>query len=497
MWDAIIVGGGHNGLVCAAHLSRRNRRVLVLERNQFLGGCSSEQAAPCGCSLSYGANHFGMFRRSIERSLGLSPRRAILPDPQHIVLFDEGESVAAWRDPEYTAAELTRFSAEDARSYLLWTKHLSELGEILHRRINNLSSPAGDRNARLRETLPSYLRPFLVGSLSQVVDTYFRTPIAKAFVGAGAVLGPEEPTAPGTAFSIAYLTLYDAGRRHDGGWGVILGGFNSLISEIATAATAAGCKILMNSEVVRAECRPDGHWRVQTAAGESFATRSLVWACAPEHLSRVGNFRIPQTAEDPGACAKIVGTLSGVPPLRTRHAAHAAASARTMLVAGAGNQDMAANLKAYRNGQLAPRMYVELLFPSEIDSTAGCGRHVTFSAFLMYVPSGGSVSREDLKHAFLRTIGDALPEFSSNLVQMDVALPQDLDDRFGLVSSNVDHGTMRLGRQLWDRDRYLRCCFPKHGLHFASAARHPGGLVTGMPGWLAAKEVLKAGQEHA
>lgn len=513
-FDVAIVGGGHNGLVAAAYLARGGRRVIVLERRPVAGGAiATEEIAP-GFRASTGADVCGLLRPEIIRDLNLAARGVtFLPLDPEVIALGDGASQRIWRDVGRTAGEIAAKSPQDAAAYpkfvAMLRRFAGALDPLLTMTPPNVAAPTlGEQMALLRRALA--IRRLGKDAMQQMLrlppmpvrdllNEWFETELLKASFAVDALIGTfQGPWSPGTAFG---LVQHFSPSAHGAGWAFVRGGMGALANALVVAAQEAGATIRTDAEVTRivtAEGRVSG---LQLATGETIGARVVASNAdpkrtflhlvdseelSPEFLLRVRNIEMT------GVVAKVNLALNGAPRVP---------------VAGNGlpphvriAPSMEYMERAYddaKYGDVSKAPFVDVFLPSAVDPEAAPpGKHV-LSALVQYVPydaqGGDSTSAGDkLADRVIGILEEHMPGLEKQIVGQSVLGPRDLETRFGLTEGHIFHGEMTLDQLLvlrpvsgWSQYRT-----PVDGLYLCGSGAHPGGGITGAPGYNAAREIL-------
>lgn len=539
-YDAIIIGGGHNGLVTAAYLAKAGKKVLVLERRDTLGGAAATEEIWTGFKINTGAPDAGMLRPEVVAELGLrqhglefieSPVTAFAPQPN-------GPALTLRRDPRETRAEIARFSPADAEKFPAFMRLVTALTSILDN-IMTLTPPS------LEETKPGDLLPWaklglklkglgqremmeflrvLPMTAQEFLDEWFESDALKGLLGAAGISGTMQgPQSSGTAFVLLYHYLGAA----DGGFKatrLVRGGTGQLAAALASAARQYGAELRTGAEVSRillAENPDTGETQavgVVLADGEEVLAKAIISNADPRrtlfglvgapnlepHMARrVRNIRYR------GCVAKVNLALSGLPEFISLPQGDAAENNAYL----GGHIVISPNLeyleRAYddaKYGRFSARPYLDVVIPSVLDpALAPAGQHV-MSITMQYAPyklqgsrgagEQGSGWDERQKQALADKIIDTLAVYAPNLKNLirhcQVITPLDWEQEYGLTEGSIFHGEMALDQLLFMRPvpGYGQYRTPVGRLYLCGAGTHPGGGVTGAPGYNAAREIL-------
>jgi phytoene dehydrogenase-like protein len=502
-WDAVVVGGGHNGLTAAAYLARAGRSVLVLERRDHLGGaCTLERPFPDErFVVSPCAYLAGLLHPLVVDELALARRgyRVHPVDPHLWCPFTDGTAISLWDDSARNAAAVAAVSPADVDGYLAY--------EALFARIRNALRPPGDADADLwlgdapdREMIEARL-----AGDPEAVEVLFEASIADVIAGhvtderlhtalhgqglIGTFAGPRDP---GTAAIHAHHCMGTLDGR-PGAWGYVEGGMGQVSFALADAAAEAGAHLAAGVEVT--EIVPGEG--VRLAGGELIRAAAVVSNADPKRT-----LRLCPPGSVPAAFAARVAAwrcespvvklncgLSRLP--RFTAAGSGANPARAMVTITTGVDDTQAAYEAARRGEPSPA-WCELYFQSAYDpSIAPPGSH-TMSVFAQFVPfslaeGDWESRREEIGDTVIAAVARFAPDVADCIVHRQVLGPPDVEAQVGLTGGHIFQGEC-LPDQMWDRRFGPRTGIP--GLYLCGAATHPGGSVIAANGRNAAMAVL-------
>jgi phytoene dehydrogenase-like protein len=514
-YDAIVVGAGHNGLVCAAYLARAGLTVVVLERAEEVGGASRTVEIAPGYRAPALLHDAGRLRRSVIRDLGLGSLRLLKPVVPAFIPDPDGGGIALHADPVRTAEELKARSPHDAEAYTGFDRRVRSMASFLAYvavatppdieepklsdaiaglRIGRAFRRLGDRAGReVLRTLPM--------PVADLVGDFFETDPLRAVLASRGVA----PTAmgPWTAGSAAVF-LMDAvgGGGAAGQTAYVRGGPGALTRALEAAARTAGAEVRTGAEVVAVSSRNAHATGVLLASGDEVPARAVVSAADPKRTLR---WLDPVAAgpsllwrgrhiRAPGTVAKVNLALARLPAFRDVEDP-ALLSGRIAVGPGIDHLERAADDAKY--GRLSEAPWLEATIPSITDpSLAPEGGHV-MSLFFHSAPydlrEGWSAkARDRVGELTLKALESYAPGISDLVEARQVLVPPDIEEEFRVTNGAILHAEPGLDqffawRPLLGHARYR---FGIPGLYLAGSGAHPGGGITGGPGANAAREIL-------
>jgi len=521
-YDAIIVGGGHNGLVTAAYLARAGRKVLVLERRELVGGCAVTEEIWPGYRVSTGAYLASLLQDRIVRELELERYgyRVDAKDPAFFSAFPDGRHLFMWQDRAKTLAEIARFSKHDAEVFPAYEDQLERIARVVEDLLLVTPPPFPPRGilhlveylkfaGRLRglaaKDIVALVKIF-TQSAAELLDEWFESDEIKVTLATDGVIGANGgPRSPGTAYILMHHVMGSVGG-HRGLWGFVRGGMGAVSNAIADSARSKGVEIRTIASVERVKVANGRARGVILEGGEEIAADSVVSNLTPHStfLNLVESRELSRDFLDSirkyrseGTSCKINLALSGLPNFRALPGDNGPQHRATMHICPSMEYVERAWDDA-KYGRPSQSPLLELTVPTLYDpSLAPPGKHI-MGIFLQYAPytlkeSTWDELREPFAYRVFDLIEEYAPGFRSLVIEKQVLTPLDLERRFGLTGGNIFHGEMSVDQMFVMRPvaGCARYRTPIQGLYLCGSGTHPGGGVMGAPGYNAAREILK------
>ncbi|MGH7543103.1 MAG: phytoene desaturase family protein, partial [Gemmatimonadota bacterium] len=479
-YDALVIGGGHNGLICAAYLARAGRKVLVLERRPVLGGAAVTEEVFPGFRFSVFSYVVSLLRPEIIRDLDLPGHGLhIVPLESTFNPLPNGDYLATWADPEETRHELYRHSPRDADAY-------QEFGRLMQRMAMAVKpllgmappDPAswrpGDLVAMgrlakhfrdLGETEIHALVKLMTMSSADYLGEWFESEALKAAKSASGIIGTFlGPRSPGTAYVLLhhYMGEIDGAFR---AWGIPRGGTGGISEAIASAARAAGVQIRTEAPVARIDVRNGRAEGVVLESGEEIAAGTVLSSVdshvtflrlvepsnlEPSFLEEVKRYKFR------GSSGKVNLALDALPELACRPGKGEWLRGAISFSPGVDYMERAYDDAKY--GRFSQRPYIDCIIPTLVDpSMAPPGKHV-MSCFVQYAPYHLSearvwddAERDAFGETVIATLEERFPKIRDLILHQQVLTPLDIERITGLTEGNIFQGELSLEQLFFNR----------------------------------------------
>jgi len=522
-YDAIIIGGGHNGLVNAAYLARAGKKVLVLERRHVLGGAAVTEEIFPGFKFSVCSYVVSLLRPEIIRELDL-PRHGleILPLDGTFTPMPNGDYLWRVNDHAKTRREIARHSRLDAEAYEEYGQAMAKMAKFVKPILSMV--PPDPTKLRYRElsqllflgrrfrSLPredQYNQVQLMTmSAADFLDQWFETDVLKATMAASGIIGTFLGVrSPGTAYVLLhhYMGEIDGAFRS---WGFARGGTGAISEAIAGAAREAGAEIRTQSPVAQVLVK-DGQARgVVLANGDEYMAAIVSSSVDPNltFLKMIEPGHLPEEFLEEvrrykfrGSSGKVNLALDALPDFKCLPGAGAHLRGAVSISPAVDYMERAYDDAKY--GDYSRRPYIDIVIPTLTDpSIAPPGKHV-MSCFVQYAPyklreGTWDEKREAFGDNVIETVAEYAPNLKNIILGRQVVTPLDMEREFGLTEGNIFQGELTLEQLFFLRPvpGWAQYRTPIRNLYMCGSATHPGGGIMGAPGRLAAMEILKDGR---
>jgi phytoene dehydrogenase-like protein len=520
-YDAIVIGGGHNGLVAAAYLARAGKKTVVLEKRHLVGGATVTEEVFPGFKFTVFSYVVSLFRPEIVRELNLPAHgMTLLPLESTLTPLPNGDYLYRGSDHYATLREIARHSPRDAEAYEEYGHYMYFMAKAVKYILGVIPPDPTSLNPKELMGLVDMAKHFLNLSQDQLyvlaklmtmsaadfVEQWFESEPLKATLSASGIIGTFlGPRSPGTAYVLLhhYMGEIDGAYR---AWGFHKGGTGGLAEVLSRAAQAQGVEVRCNAGVDHVLVRDGRAEGVVLENGDVLKAPLVLSSLDPKQtfLNMVNPSELPtdlvnavRRFQTVGSSGKVNLALDGLPELACMPGA-----GRHM----AGAVSISPNLdyieRAYddaKYGNFSRQPYIDIIFPSMIDpDMAPPGKHV-MSCFVQYAPYqlADGPWTDAKREAFGDTVVDTLSEYFPNLKDLiigrQVLTPVDIERITGISQGNIFHGELNLSQLFFLRPAagYAKYRTPLKGYYQCGSGTHPGGGIMGAPGRLAALEVLK------
>jgi phytoene dehydrogenase-like protein len=473
--DAVIVGAGHNGLVAAAYLARAGLSVEVFERREIVGGaCVTEELWP-GVRASPGAYTLSLLRGRIIEELDLASHGLeVFPhEPYLFAPLPDRRKVVTWSDRRRTREQIgADWSPADAEGYLEFCRRWTAAAD----RARPLMLEPPDRERWLEAVGEGILDGPIADEVALMPSEEVRVPFALQGC-IGTLAGPYDR---GTAFVGFYHDLGEAVPGRTGAWGFARGGMGAVTGALRSAAEAAGAAVHTEAPVERIILNGSGATGIAFADGREVEARAVLSNADPVRTARLAGVDPPDGWSQPGPVVKVMLLLDGLPDFPAwpgEEPWHGAIDIGFTL------DELQQAADDARAGRPAAKPWIEAACQTAADPTlAPEGRHVA-SLFCQCFPV--DVDADAAADVAIARFAEVCPGLPDRIVDRLVLGPKQLEERFGITGGHIFHGEMLQMRP------GARDVLGVDGLYVAGSGAHPGGAVTGAPGYLAARAVLE------
>jgi phytoene dehydrogenase-like protein len=521
-YDAIIVGGGHNGLTCAAYLAKAGRKTLVLERRHVLGGAAVSDEIFPGFTYTVCSYVVSLLRPEVIRELELAKHGLhIIPLDSVFAPMENGDYLATYPDPAATRDEIARHSKRDAEMYPLFAQMMYKMAAavkpILSTRPANPERPglSGLREygslfkhmGGLGQDTFHQLTKIMTMSASDFLDEWYETDILKALGALNGIIGTMlGPRSPGTA----YVLLHHYMGELDGAftaWGTQKGGTGGVSQAIASAARSYGAEIRVNAPVQQVLVKNGQAVGVVLEDGEEIYAKTVASGADPKVTFRklVEEKDLPEELVQAidkfkyrGSSGKLNLALDALPDF-TAMKDKSMLGGMVEICPSMDYMERAYDDAAY--GGYSKRPYMDIDIPTISDpSMAPPGKHV-MSIFVQYMsydmdhPTTRDEQRDAFGDAVLDTLANFAPNIKDIILHKQVLTPWDLEQQIGLTEGNIFQGELTLDQLFFFRPApgWAEYRTPIRNYYQCGSGTHPGGGITAGPGRMAAMQILRDG----
>jgi phytoene dehydrogenase-like protein len=523
-YDGIVIGAGHNGLITAAYLAKSGKKILILERRSMVGGIAATEEIYPGFKFLTCA-HRAALAPVIHRDLALGQHGLeLLPNSSPFIALMPGDApLMIPTDLREAAASIGRFSHKDAEKYAQFCVLVNKLSVFLGTLYGvRLPKETNHEQAHITELVKvlwkfrrlgekdmyEFLR-ILPMSIADLLNEWFDTEVLKAAIAAAGVLGSfVGPRQQGTSFLFLHhqLGVPNGALRSAG---LVRGGIGNLPHALAQAARRYGCEIRTDAAVTRILTRNGAATGVRLENGDEVSAN---WVISSADIKATFETLLEPTYLDPhfllqvknirarGTVAKVSLALDTLPQFTGWPAGEDLGG---VIHIGPSLDYLERASDEAKYGRFSKQPFLEVIIPSVLDpSLAPEGKHV-MSVWLQYAPyelrhGEWAAQRETLGDMAVNLIEDYAPGFKNSILHREVLTPRDLEQRFGVTGGHIFHAEMALDQIFFMRPvpGWSGYHTPIENLYLCGSSTHPGGGITGLPGYYAAREILRSLSER-
>lgn len=523
-FDAVVIGAGHNGLVCANYLARRGMKVMVLEQRNVIGGAAvTEEIAP-GFRASIFSYLMSLLHPRVIRDFDL-PRHGlqILPCSDMVSSVSYDDYILFSDNMAKTQASFAKFSKHDAEIYPAFDSYLMEATKIVRKLLFETPvNPAGNWRDLKESASLLWRHRRIGGKLYSLIDLmtmsaydYLREwfeddriiAVLAYYASIGTFAGPKTPGS-------AYVIMHHVMGEHEGagGWGFVKGGMGAITQALASYGRTVGVQIRTGASVREIRVSGNRAREVITDTGESFHARVVVSNAnaktlylkmlnerdvPPDVLREIRGYRTFSTAFKMNIACERPPQYRILEKVR-RDAALGNFSYPTYTHIAPDIDYLERAYDDAKHGWYSKEPFMTLVTPTIVDdSLAPPGKHVVnvFGGHAPYTLKGGdwAVEKENFKKTVLNTIDNYAPGFSSDIIAEQLLVPPDIERIVNLPQGHIFHGELAADQLFFQRpvSGYADYRTPIKGLYICGSSMHPGGGVSGIPGYNAAREILR------
>jgi len=537
-YDCVIIGAGHNGLVCAFELARAGKKVLVLERRSVVGGCAVTEELWPGYRVSTASYVVSLLFPEIEERMELKRHgyKVLARNPSSFTPLGDGRYLLLGPDEDLNRSEIAKFSEKDAEAYPRYNRLLERIAECLEPVLDKtppdlLPLPADWRSIPLSKKfrdakagysifqalkslgsdMPEAIE-ILTGAARPILERWFESDVLISTLATDAIIGTFQPiSAPGTAYVLLHHVMGSAGGPR-GVWGYVEGGMGGLTNAMAKSCENTGVEIRTETEVASIQVADGKACGIVLSSGEEIATKSVA-SCVDANLTfdrfldekhLPENFLSAVRRIDYASASMKINLAVGELPDFTSLPGNSGVGPqhRGTIHIGCSVDYLERAYDDAKYGRPSTRPIVEMTIPTSVDRTLTPDGHHILSLFVQYAPyrlAEGLEWNESLKNEFadrcVAEIARFAPNVPDSILHRQILSPADLESVYGLTGGNIFQGAMPLHQLFslrpvagWSDYRT-----PVDALYLCGSAAHPGGGVMGACGLNASREMLRDG----
>lgn len=519
-YDALIVGGGHNGLTCGAYLAKAGLKVLVLERRHLIGGAAVTEEVVPGFRWSVASYVMSLLSPRVINDLELRKYGlVVLPATELLVPLEDGDYIVFHDDVKKTQQQFARFSKHDAEIYPAFDQALREATNVVRRLLYETPVDPSRRDWKSFKDIASLLWRYrdaagqiyriadlMTQSVDQFLSRWFEHDVIKALLAYYASIGTfAGPRTPGTAYVLMHHVMGE--HAGAGGWGFVRGGMGAISNAIAESGKRHGMEVRVDAPVEKILIEGSRAVGVVLNSGEEIRAPVVASNANAKHLylKLVERTELPddfvteiETFRTFSTAFKINVACERPPQYKAFDKAKAGFDYPTYVHLGPTIDYLERAYDDARRGEFSRRPFITPVVPTIVDDTlAPKGKHVVnlFGGHAPYKLEGKDWNNERGRFVdtVMKTLDGFAPGFSSDVIDMQVLLPPDLEELIGLPQGHIFHGELTPDQLFFQRPapHYSDYRSPILGLYLCGSSAHPGGGVSGIPGYNAAREILR------
>jgi phytoene dehydrogenase-like protein len=522
-YDAIVIGGGHNGLVAAAYLARAGKRTVVLERRHVVGGAAvTEQPWGPDYKVTMLSYVVSLLPPTILRDLQLERHGyKVYPQGPYFVPYPDGRSLQLPTDRARRHAEIDKFCAADAAAMDRWDDWLRGLADVVGPLLTAIPPKLGSTSpkdlldqAQLAWQLKGLgvrgvadVTRLFTMSVADLLEDFFVSPEVLGVLSVSGVIGTwAGPRSPGTAFVMAHHKVGDVGDGELGSWGFPEGGMGGLTAAMASAARSFGAELRTEAPVARIATSNGRVTGVVLQSGEELTAPVVVTTAHP----KISFLRLLDSADLPAdfvadierwntrsGTVKVNVAVDRLPEFASKPGFDPEVHGGTIVLARSLDEVEAAFQDAIA-GRGATRPFADICIPSVFDPTLAPEGHHIVSMFSQWVPQHWAAAPMEAEldayaDRLIETVDEVAPGFKSSILHRKVIGPHEMEHEYGLIGGNIFHGELSPNQLFHLRPAagYADFRTPIRGLYQAGSATHGGGGVTGIPALQAVRQIQR------
>ena len=519
-FDVVVIGAGHNGLTNAAFLAKAGLKVLVLEKNHYIGGATASLELHKNWKYSNCSYVCSLFRPEIYQSLDLGRHGLeVVPLQGSVTFKQDGDYLGSYHQPDLWRREVARHSKKDADAAVRFDADLMKWCRLIRGFL--LRTPPDPASFRPRDAfefafllkkfyslsesqLYEFIR-FFTMSIADYLEQYFESDVILAHFSGGSIIGTGLGVySPGTAYVLLHHAMGDV-DGNVGSWGFARGGMGSVAEALSSSFQSLGGEIRTNSEVNQIVVDGKTAKGVQLVSGEIIRANAVVSNLDAKRtfLKLIDEKKLPSKLSEKARNFKIRGSSGKVNIALDGMPIFSALPKKSPLTLGHMHfSDTLERLeRAYddwKDDRWSADPYVDMVIPTQYDPTmAPPGKHM-MSVFVQYCPvspEGGwdEKKKKEFGNTVIDQIADYSPNFKDLILHAEIRTPHEIEKEVGLTEGNIFQGELTLDQLMFNRPfpGYAQYRGPFKKMYMCSSSNHPGGGVMGAPGANAAREILR------